>query len=373
MIAIDASALLLKTPTGVERYCRKLLEALREETANESVAIYASGDCPNDFVLPANWQWRRLGFWLPKGWTHLRFSIELFLNPPERLFIPAHEIPIGVRRTRTKVTVMVHDVAFLRDKRSYSLLGNWRQRFNLANVKRVASNIIVPTEAVRDDLITLANFDSDRITVIGEGPTVGGGRGLRIKNEELRIKGEDRGEEYLLFVGRIEYKKGVDILLAAYRKLREELNGEDRLRLPNLKLVGKDGFGAPEIRAAGSDLEGVEWLGYVSDSQLIKLYGGAEAFIFPSREEGFGLPILDAWEAGVPVVASDIKVFLELDNQSQAIAFFQSGSFTDLARVLKRIISDKSERMLLMDNGSLRVKDFSWQKAARQTFALVCR
>ena len=127
-------------------------------------------------------------------------------------------------------------------------------------------------------------------------------------DEQRRFKDKHTmSDKYILYVGRLEAKKNVRNLIKAYKKTKR--------RWPMI-LAGRPGnFGYDEIKslATSDDLKNdISLLGYVSQHNYPKLMGSASLFVFPSKFEGFGLPILEAMAAGVPVLCSDIPVHQRL-------------------------------------------------------------
>ena len=127
------------------------------------------------------------------------------------------------------------------------------------------------------------------------------------KNKET-TKQECLKEPYFLYIGNIEQRKGCDLLLKAYERYRME-GGHFRLLLGGA-IKGK---GMKEILdAAMKQIPQIEYLGYVSDEQKATYIKGCEAFLFPSKAEGFGMPLIEVMEYGKPVIARELPIFREL-------------------------------------------------------------
>lgn len=357
-IGIDVHPLSRNKFTGTERYLLELIKELKKiELSPESrVILYAREKLEILGDLPENWEWRILPWSLP-GWTHLRLSFELLFNAPEILFIPVHEIPLFA--PKSKVVTTVHDLAFLALPEIYSKWQNLRQRFALWRVRKRADEIICISKQTANDLIE-NGVDEEKIKIIHLGIDID-----NFVNEDRDA--DEESEEYALFVGRLEFKKGIDFLVKVWREFVKR-NEKNR----RLVLVGKPGFGYEKILEEIDKVnlgDSLEIVGYVSDKELVDLYRRAKVFVFPTRYEGFGLPVLEAMSLSVPVLASDLLVMREIIDDAGLLAEFDN--VEDWVNKLDDIFSDEEMRQLLIEKGRLRVKEFDWSKTARKTARLL--
>ncbi|MBE7157017.1 MAG: glycosyltransferase family 4 protein [Rhodospirillales bacterium] len=171
---------------------------------------------------------------------------------------------------------------------------------------------------------------------------------------------------YALFVGARGGYKGFDVLLEAWPRIA-------RAR-PDLRLicVGGGSFSpmeASEIERRG--LSGIISQRRVDDTQLAELYRGAAVFIYPSRYEGFGLPVLEAMACGCPVVCCRASSLPEVGGS--AAAYFEPGDATDLAAVVAGVLEDEARRTEMVRAGYEQRARFSWDECARQTLAVYQR
>ena len=167
-------------------------------------------------------------------------------------------------------------------------------------------------------------------------------------------------EPVVLHVGAIQRRKNIGRLVAAF----------ERLPAPwRLVLAGSDGYGAKEIREqieASAARARIEVLGYVDQAELARCYARASIFAFPSLDEGFGMPVLEAMAAGVPVVTSDRSALPEVAGDA---ALLVNPEDTDaLASALERLAADEELRADLAARGRAQAGRFSWEEAARQTW-----
>jgi glycosyltransferase involved in cell wall biosynthesis len=354
-IGIDASALLKANPTGVENYARLLLGEMMKSSLleGESVILYARDEKPSNLGLPAGWTWKALPFWFPKGWTHLRLAKELFEHPVSVFFSPAHEVPLSTGSA--KVVTTVHDVVFEKYPKLYSPFQNFRQRAAVRHAVRVASKILAVSASTKRDLVALFKASEEKIVVTHLAPSV-----------DSRSEGVSERGKYFLYIGRIEEKKNVGTLVEAFRRFKESMPAGDATKLV---IVGSVGFGGAKIVESAKNspvTKDIELPGYVPVGDIPGLYAGAIAFVFPSHDEGFGLPILDAMKLGTPTLVSDISVFHEV--AGSAAEYASPTDSNAFALKMKALVESPALRSSLSLRGMAQAEKYSWGETARLTW-----
>ncbi|MCX9158364.1 glycosyltransferase family 4 protein [Niveibacterium sp. 24ML] len=168
---------------------------------------------------------------------------------------------------------------------------------------------------------------------------------------------------YSLYVGTIEPRKNLDLLLDAYSAIALPL----RRRFP-LVIAGYRGWHSDALlqriakaRAAGW----VRYLDYVDDASMPSLFAGARMFAFPSRYEGFGLPVLEALQSGVPVVCSNATSLPEVAGGSAAMC--DVDDVDGFTAAITRALEDNSWREASVSSGLVHASRFSWKETARKT------
>ncbi len=376
LIGIDASRANHDQRTGVEEYAYSVIQELKKITPdNVRVVLYTDRSLQGELAkLPVNWSEKVL-HWLPKRlWTQIRLSLEMFLNPPDILFIPAHVFPI-IHPQKTVMTI--HDIAAIKFSKSY----NWfERRYTLWSSKyavRKLWQVLVPSEFTKQELIS--NFQispatagsrlhsgtiSNKISVISHGYDK---RYQKIENKtkiEEVLKKYSIKQPFLLSVGRLEEKKNTVRIVEAFNLLKVR-NPKSEVQLV---LVGKPGYGYEKVKQAievspfRSDIITPGW---VAEDDLPYLMSGAEVFVFPSLYEGFGLPVLEALSCGCPVVASKGSSLEEVGGN--ACLCVDSENIEEIKEAIMKLLQNTECRMQNIAKGLERVKEFSWEKCARET------
>ena len=160
----------------------------------------------------------------------------------------------------------------------------------------------------------------------------------------------DEEDDTILFAGTLEPRKGIDDLIAVYEALPQPR--------PRLVLAGDPGWGAPVPRP----LSPVSYVGYVSRERLRDLYRRAKIFVYPSRDEGFGIPPLEAMACGAPVVATRVGAIPEL--AGDAALLVDPGDREALRDAIVRLLRDPALRRELRARGPERARRYRWEASA---------
>ena len=234
-----------------------------------------------------------------------------------------------------------------------------------ATLKR-ADMLITDTETTRQEVAAYFSWPLDKIRAVALACSAD----FRLRNElELSPVLAKHGltlQGYSLYVGTIEPRKNLDVLLDAYALLPQAL----RQQWP-LILIGYQGWRSEHLheRIKAAVSEGwVRYLGFVEANELPLIYAGARVFVFPSLYEGFGLPVLEAMASGIPVVCSNASTLPEV--AGDAAAMCDPKDVDGLSKLINRALQDESWRELAVNKGLLQAAKFSWQRCASETAAV---
>jgi glycosyltransferase involved in cell wall biosynthesis len=230
---------------------------------------------------------------------------------------------------------------------------------------RKAAQILTLSEFSRQDIVDTDSIAPDRVSVT---PAAAASDFKPIEDEtELRKIREIYGIErdYILSVSSIQPRKNLIRLIEAYSCLRG-LRPEGKL--PQLVLVGKrawlddETFRAAQRHSANND---IAFTGYVAERDLPALYSGATCFIYPSFFEGFGLPVLEAMQCGVPVIAGNRTSIPEVVGEAGLL--FDPFDTNSLVQALTRMLDNPEYRAALRIQGLERAREFDWKQTAQLT------
>jgi glycosyltransferase involved in cell wall biosynthesis len=244
---------------------------------------------------------------------------------------------VPVPPTRRPTVVTLHDVVHLDLPELVSRRNRAFRRVAYDRAARRADRVIVPSAFVRGRALERLALDPDRVRVVPHG----------VDHEVFRPAGEPR-EPFLLYPAWARPHKEHAALFEAFAQVRRER--------PELELVLTGGdHGSLTLPP------GVRSLGLVPEDQLASLYRRAAAVVFPSRYEGFGLPVLEALASGCPVAVATGTAAEEVAGDASIL--FAPGSVGALADAIRRVLD---EGRALRERGLLRAAEFSWERAARQ-------
>lgn len=356
-IGIDVSRLASSQWTGVETYTYEIIRQLMVQIpAEHTVELYTPQSVLHTLpTLPDNWQEKVLR-WPPKRlWTHLRLSLRMVTHKPDVLFIPGHVMPLIHPK---KTVAVIHDIAAKAFPESYSQFERWYTLFAAKFAMQFAAHVVVPSAFTKQELERLPHVKKASIQVIPHGYS-----SVSKNSNDVSTT----STPYLLMLGRLESKKNVVRVIRAFTQWKHE-GGDPQT---TLVLAGKKGVGYEDImlaRTHSPNAADIIVKGYVTEQERQSLLRHAKALVYPSIYEGFGLPILEAFDAHTPVITSRGTSTGEV--AGSAALLVDPFSVDDIERALKQV-ADPQIAQMLTQRGTERLADFSWQKTGTLTAALL--
>lgn len=334
-VALDATPLSVTTG-GVRRYTEELVRALGVEYPADSFHLLSDQRFHVTDQLPANVKIHPRG--LSRRWWLVGLSREL-----SRLDCDVfHGTDFSVPYLRLRPTVMtLHDLSPWRDRGWHHAADRVRRRTPFLLRLGIATMVITPTEAVRREAIAMFRLAESRIVAVPEAAS-----------DLFRpMPGGDGGKPYFLYLGTLEPRKNVGLLLDAWREVRKTHDVD-------LVLAGRQ----REDFSPLPDEPGLRVTGAVSDAELPALYSNAVASLYPSLYEGFGLPVLEAMQCGCPVITSRDPAIMEVS--AGAAVHEEASDVRGWAAAMERVLLSPDDWRL---KGIRRAADFSWIATARLT------
>jgi glycosyltransferase involved in cell wall biosynthesis len=348
-IGIDARAA-AEVPAGRGRYVRELLAAFARRDDDVRYLLYARERW--DGQLDERFEWRLIDS--PDPLWHLRAARAA--NREASVYLSTNSY-LTAWFTRIPCAVVVYDLITFkpdaRPQRRASLI----ERATAGPAIRRAAALLCISEWTRRDLVERFPRAAPKATAIplaaSEPPELDADAAVARLGLERR---------FVLAVGTLEPRKNLGRLIEAWSMLAPEVRDAHALAL-----VGPKGWEMDEVLAPiNAAREDVRVLGFVSDEDLAALYRRCELFAYPSLYEGFGLPVLEAMQAGAPVVCSNTSSLPEVGGD--AVAYVDPRDSGAIAAALERLLGDPGERRRLAEAGPQRARSFSWDQTARLTY-----
>jgi len=359
-IGIDCRYL-REAPRGVGHYLTNVLIQLTKMQTDDNFYLYSPG--------PILYKPQRDNFVIRQGhislpgtfWFQTEGKSFILADKLDAFWAPCDILPSGLPKTIFKVLSVLDltHLYFPQTMANYNLLIH--NLFFLSSLKN-SNHIITISNFIKKDLIEHFHIPSEKITTVYLGVD---DKFHMIEKEEVlsALNQFSITRPYILSVGTIEPKKNYIRLLQAYKALKTDLD---------LVIVGQKGWKANDIFKTIDKLglkERVKILGYVQIDDLPYLYNGAEVFVFPSLYEGFGLPLIEAMACGVPVICSNTSSLDEIGGD--AALKFNPESIDELVSQIENLINNQTLKETLRNKGRERAKQFTWDKTAQQTLAVL--
>ena len=364
-IAFDAKRI-TNNATGLGNYSRFVLEALTEYRPENRYLLYSPSigrpelyrELLEHRSVQLHTPHRALAFLGGSLWRN--YSIPRLVREAKvDLFHGlSNELPLGLYRAqRVGTVVTIHDLAFIRYPQYYKPIDRLLYRRKYGASARAADHVITVSEQTRRDVIDIFGVEEERVTTVYQGCSE---RFAQIQPEEVAAARQalHLPQRYMLFVGSIEERKNLLLAVEALAQLQDK----------ELHLVAV-GRRTPYVQQV---LDRARRLGVMSRLHLLHqvgatylpgIYGGAEVFVYPSRFEGFGIPIIEALNAGVPVIGATGSCLEEAGGPTSL--YTDPDNADMLASLIDRVLIDISLRRLMIDEGRSYVERFTPKRIAR--------
>jgi glycosyltransferase involved in cell wall biosynthesis len=273
------------------------------------------------------------------------------IKTDELLWSPANTGPLGVKNQ----VLTLHDLSPIEHPEWYARSFGMGYRFFVPLLVRRVRHVVVSSEYMRLKVMRKFSLPSENVTVVPGG----------VDQNRFRSGVTPPGglpAHYILFVGSVQPRKNLGSLLQAWKTIQSQY--------PDLWLL-MAGTTDDIFRKQGftATIERVRWLGYVPEADLAGLYGGADVFVFPSYEEGFGLPLLEAMACGTPIIAAGAGALPEV--AGDAVLWFDPSKPSELAETLAKCLGDAVLQHALAEKGQVRAESFTWERSTEKLWEVL--
>ena len=368
MARVGLNALVLRTDAsyrnaGPSRYATNLVEA---------VLAQPSG---HDFTLFLNEQVRALPFRpgrpvrvlrtrAPTSRTSIRVLWEHLLAPwhigAARLEAVHSMLNVVPLAAPTRHVVTIHDLSFMRTPGAHPTHRRWYLTAATWLSARRARTVLADSHATKDDVVELLGADPDRVHVVYPGSEAAFHPRSEAQVQAFRHNNA-LVRPFVLFVGTLEPRKNVDVLVRAFGVVARDGFAGD------LVLAGGSGWGTEAIDAALAESpvrDRIRRIGYVKQEDLPYWYCAADLVVYPSSYEGFGIPVLEAMASGTPVITSNRSSLPEV--AGDAALTVDPRDIPQLAAAMTVVLASPERRATMRERGLAQARRFDWTVAAEQ-------
>jgi glycosyltransferase involved in cell wall biosynthesis len=347
--------------TGVGRYALEATRALQRVRPDWRFSLFSNR--PN--LLSRTGDTIVLGTRLPTEhtvgrvlWLHTAGALTAVRSKPDVWFSPSFVLPLW---WSGRAVVTIHDLTFLLLRTRYR--GRLHARYATAATRwsaRRSNRVLCPSDATRKLVVAHLGIDATKVEVTPEGVA-----DCFFKTPAF---GSDLGapfglRPYVLFVGTWEARKGIATLYAALRQVNA---AGERV---HVVLAGQAGWGTEQLLDAMRRDSSVEFRVRPSDQELVDLYRGALALVYPSEMEGFGLPVAEAMACGCPVIATDLPSIREFAGANPL--YISAGDSDQLALHVERLLDGDPDAAGRRDRGRDAVASLRWSALGERTAGLI--
>ncbi len=347
--------------TGLGNYSRYIVRLLVKFQPQNHYIIYAlKTPVPALEIHRVEYQYAKKrsskSFWRSYGMvnTFVKHKIDLFHGL-------SNEIPYGLKRAGIPSVVTIHDLIFIRHPEYYSLIDRLIYKFKFRHAALYADKIIAISQQTKLDLIQYFGVKADRISVIYQNCDAIFHKIIPQKVRNTIIEKYALPERYLLNVGTIEERKNLLLIVKALSKIENI----------HLVVAGKETKYTQTVKefiSANKLKERVHFLHNVAYVDLPAIYQQAEMFIYSSRFEGFGIPIVEALHSDIPVIAAKGSCLEEAGGPNSV--YVDPDDEIELSKQIKSILENKEKRTHMVHSGRQYLEKFDNKKIADQILKL---
>ncbi len=355
--------------TGLGKYTEKLIENLQKiDSVNEYVIFLRQSNWSYLNLKNKNFQKKLADVPWYSAEEQLKMPAIYMSQNLDLLHVPHFNVPFLYRK---KFIVTIHDLIHHHFSQESTTTRNplmfkikrLGYKSTIANAIKRSQKIIVPSNFVKNEIISTFKIDSQKVVVTYEAAEEEYFQKSKVKihfSQENLLKASKSKHDQLLYVGNAYPHKNLNKLLNAMMFLDLKLTIVSPRNVFSKRLEH-------EVKNRSLD-EKVKITPYQEPSELVKILRSSEAYVFPSLAEGFGIPGLNAMAAGIPVVAANIPTLKEI--YGDAAVYFDPQDANDIAEKIKSVTLSSKKAEDLIKKGFYQAKKYSWLKMAKETLAV---
>ncbi len=363
-IAIHTQELEAIRIDGTRNYIAHLLQQWVRTTEHDFYLIHQDGIFNPVHAVPVVRHFHEIQTASRAFWTQIGFSRSLKDIAPDVVWMPIHNLPV-LRPRGVCAVVTIHDLAFKKFPDTFPLRDRLKHNVQTAYALHHADHVIAVSTSTKDDILTYyPTIDQKKISVVHHGIDA---QQWNQKSNDASILQNLREQfslvgPYMIYVGALQPRKNIERLISAYEMVRR--NGVDI----TLVLAGAPAWLSHDILTAQKKSPFAEQIivtGTLQQEELRILLRGAIMSVYVSLYEGFGIPVLESFASGVPVLTARHSSLPEV--AGDCALYVDPFDVSSIASGISKLVRDEQLRQTLAEKGSARVEQFSWATCAAQT------
>ena len=340
--------------SGLGNYSRYIISNICRFYPENECLLYTPSIANQDlFQVPENnlikLPGTRFGRNTSSYWRSFRLSHQLGKDAVDIYHGLSNELPFGIHKSKSKSILTIHDLIFLQHPELYKPFDRYIYKKKVQYGADVASRVIAVSEQTKQDIVRFLNVEESRISVVYQG--CDSQFYHKVSEEKFQFTSQrfTLPSEYLLYVGTIEERKNLLRIVEAL------FHG--KIDIP-LVVVGRKTSYFNQVKnfIDKTGLQNIHFLDQVQVADLPSIYQGARGFIYPSSYEGFGIPILEALNSGIPVITSSGGCLEETAGKGGIL--INPSNREEMVQAIKQVLEDTALRDRLIREGGAHALKF---------------
>lgn len=366
-IGIDVSAL-VKEAAGIGQWIIHIMNNIMKIDTENDYFLFTYDDIKIPYTLKENWQVVYYGGQNKKQIRYLTHMPKLLRQYNIDVFVGTRHYLPPFNKRKVKYLAIVHDLIPLYMPELFTKEHKLRFKIFTEICRRQAHEIVAVSNATKQDIIKYLNFDKSKIHVVYEAANPIFNMEKDADAIKKTMESYKIDQDYILCLSTVEPRKNMLRTIKAYERCILQNN------LPyKLVIVGGSGWNNGEIYDYVQSHEKLKphviFTGYVSYEDVKNIYANASLFIYASLCEGFGLPILEAMQSGIPVITSNISSMPEV--AGNACELIDPYNIEELQQAMVKVLSSEELRNNMIEKGLKQAANFSWEKSAEEILNII--